>query len=389
MQSPPRIERFLDTTEFLGVVVLFGGLAHSEALKSTGLLLAVAALAARLALGYRPGWLRRPAIWAVGLIVITSALSVAFADAGLRRPQELLTVAAMVSLFPLGTDVCTSRRRVVVLGAALLIGTSAGIAVSLWSPGLREGRFGLPSLPNPIVAGEYLAGVLPVAAALAMSRGVGRPGRALAWLVAAFSVTALWLTQSRGPLPAAALGLAVLLSCHARRFWVAAAVLVPAVVVAVSLSVAIPSSRLIGTRLERAIRIRSGIWSQTIDRIAERPITGHGVGTYGSLKVGVSDGAGHRYTSHAHSVALHLLAERGVLGLAAFLLFCALSLRDVAAAVRAAHPRDLYPAAACLAGAVALLIAGLSHLTVWAEPGFLFYGMLGIGTCALGSGRKL
>jgi O-antigen ligase len=382
------VDRFLDATEFAGVVLLLAALSHSEAFKSAGIILAAASLVVRLAAGYRPRWLGRPAVWAAALVVGTGALSIALAEPGFRRPGELISLATMVVFFPLCIDVCTSRRRLSALVGALFVGTAAGIAVSWLTPALREGRFALPSLPNPIVSGEYLAGVLPLVAAFTMSSDRRTAARILVGLLLGAVVISLWLTVSRGPLAAAAVGLALVLFLRTRRGWVALLVLLPAAVLALALSVATPSSRLVGDRLEHAIRIRSDIWQQTGERIRERPLIGHGPGTFAELRVEVTDGAGERYTSHAHSVGLHLLAERGILGLAAFVLFCVLALRDVIGAMRREGRGIVFPAAACLAGAVVLLTAGLSHLTVWAEPGILFYAMLGIGTCGLRPGAK-
>lgn len=383
MEIGDRMDRILERAELLGVVVLFAGLAHSEALKSAGLILAVVALVARLATGYRPSWLGRPTVWAAGCVIATGGLSIAAAGPGLRHPHELISIASMVVLYALGIDVATTRRRVVALAGALLFGTAAGIAVTIWTPALRSGRFALPSLPNPIVAGEYLAAVLPVGLAIALTAGLRRSIRTAAAIVSAASAAALWLTLSRGPLPAAAMGLAVLLWLRLRRAWVALAVLLPALVLAVVVSVSAPSSRLVGERLENAVRIRTAIWSQTLERVRERPLTGHGLGTYDALRVEVDDGGGWRYTSHAHSVGLHLLAERGIIGLAAFAAFCVLAFRDILRALDRRGPASAFPSAASFAAAAALLTAGLSHLTVWAEPGMLFYAMLGIGTYGL------
>ena len=376
----PPIEVWLGRIEFAGVALLLSALAHSEALKSAGLILALLALAVRLALGSRPAWLRKPTVWAAAGVVLTAVVAVVAAEPGWRHPMKLSALGGMIAVYILVLDVVTSRRRLEVLVGALLLGTAAGVAVSSWTPSLRNGRFALPSLPNPVVAGEYLAGVLPLAFWTVMLRRARPLTRTLSLAVALAGTAALWLTVSRGPLLACALGLALLVSIQARRAWVAALVLVPVAALAIGLSVTEPTSRLVGDRLEDAVRIRTDIWSQTLELVAERPVTGHGPGTFGRLDVRVTDGSGPHRTMHAHNVMLHLLVERGILGFAAFALFVGLAVRDMVRGLRTAPRGRPSPVPAVAASVAALLVAGLSSLTLRAEPGMLFYAMLGLGS---------
>ncbi len=74
--------------------------------------------------------------------------------------------------------------------------------------------------------------------------------------------------------------------------------------------------------LNLGVAMRLAIWRDTIRLFQARPITGHGLGTYDAVAYTVPGGAAEEVYRgagwHAHNVYLHLMAETGIFGLAAW-----------------------------------------------------------------------
>lgn len=113
--------------------------------------------------------------------------------------------------------------------------------------------------------------------------------------------------------------------------------------------------------LNPGVEMRLAVWKDTMRLFRARPITGHGLGTYDVVAYtltenapdheGLYRGAGW----HAHNVYLHLLAETGMLGLAAWCYLWLMILLRLFGAWRGAGARDR----AMLAGALWALAAFL------------------------------
>jgi len=94
------------------------------------------------------------------------------------------------------------------------------------------------------------------------------------------------------------------------------------------------------------VGMRLAIWTETMHLIRARPITGHGLGTYDVVAYALAENAADHedlYRGagwHAHNVYLHLLAETGILGLAAWLYLWSVILLQLFSSWRRATPRD-------------------------------------------------
>jgi O-antigen ligase len=125
--------------------------------------------------------------------------------------------------------------------------------------------------------------------------------------------------------------------------------------------------------LNRGVGIRLAIWSDTIRLFRERPTTGHGLGTYDVVaytfaenaadNVDVFRGAGW----HAHNVYLHLLAETGILGLAAWCYLWLTILLQLFGAWRGAGPHDRAMFAGPLWAICAFLALSLTEVMIGAR----------------------
>jgi len=98
--------------------------------------------------------------------------------------------------------------------------------------------------------------------------------------------------------------------------------------------------------LNPGVGMRLAIWSDALRLFRLRPITGHGLGTYDVVSYTETENApDHEYLYrgsgwHAHNVYLHVLAEAGILGLAAWCYLWFTILAQIFAAWRRATPPD-------------------------------------------------
>ncbi len=111
--------------------------------------------------------------------------------------------------------------------------------------------------------------------------------------------------------------------------------------------------------------MRRAIWAGALDAAAHRPLLGSGIGTfreafdrYKGTTMKRLEAEGGRTADQAHNHYLGLLAERGVLGLAAFCLLVALSLGAAGAALAPGTPAM---GRVLIAGLAASVVALLAH----------------------------
>ena len=380
----------VDGAEVLGITVLLLGLSWSEAAKSIGLALAVLALSVRLALGGRIRLPESRTLALLGCLLIAAALSVAVAQEDLSRPRELLTLAMTVVAFPLVFDVCARRpSRRVLLTYTIIAGAAVGALLGYGEHMAGEyKRLVLPSIENAIPAGEYLAAVLGLGVAMVAAEGGATvAGPALGFSVGLFSLVMV-MTKSRGPLLGA--GASVLLamavgSARRRLAIVVGAALLSAVAL---FGVLNPESRVVreGIVGSRSAVNRVKTWNEALDRFAERPLVGHGAGSFPLLGIEFVDEIGREREQNAHNLLVHQLTETGILGAGALVAFVVSALLDVVRALRRSR-RGVERAitVGCLAGAAALLVCGVFSVSLDAEPGILFFALLALGASAAGA----
>ena len=270
-------------------------------------------------------------------------------------------------------------------------------------PGRALGPFGQPNR-----LGGYLIAIVPVA--IALSFAVHDRVLRVALLVAVSCLTlCLVATYSRGAwigfgagllalavivastpglMPRPALATAAILALALPAVWLAPGIasrLHPAPATSPAWNLPIDPER------EGSGAMRRAIWSGAAHAASERPVLGWGIGTFReaydrskSTDLKRLEAEGARTADQAHSVYLVTLAERGVLGLAALIVFAGLGLAAGLAALRSAAP-DLRPlAAGLIASVAALLIHGAleDNLTL-APHGTLLAANLGLLAAAL------
>lgn len=388
-----RVAGVMDGVQSFGLVLLLVGLGASEAAKSLGLSIAVLGFLVKLALGHRPKWLLAPSVVALAAFFLAAALSVAAAAPGFRRPAELWTLAITVAAFPLVLDACSRASRRTLFAAAILAG---GALAALWGYGAHMAgfykRMVLPSIENAVPAGEYLAASFTLALAVLLVERRGTAAGPVAGFATGVTALGLGMTLSRGPLLGALCGALVVVVTVVRRWWVAVVLVVAVAVVASAFAMANPGARavkdgVLGTRTAEA---RLDTWTKTVDLVAARPLTGHGLGNYAMLGVFYRDDVrGAEHQKNAHNLLLNAAAETGVIGCGTLLLLLVLGIRDALRSVRAARwPLDRALAAGALGGAVAILVSGFFSVSLDAEPGILFFALLGLAASgAAGASR--
>ena len=323
------------------------------------------------------------------VFVLISAVSAAFSIHRGKSLEAMLNLLAITGLFL--TAASLVRGTGLLRGVALLevLAALPVAALGLMQhfrpellpagnsyPGRALGPFGQPNR-----MGGYLIAAIPVALALA----IVAQDRALkvGILVATFGLMfCVVATYSRGAWLGLAAGLLVLAVAFVR--WpdlLPRPAFLAASVACVSLPILflLPSvvSRLEARRSatpawnlpfdperEGSGAMRRAIWSGALRATAQRPVIGSGIGAFREAfdrSKGTTmkrlEAVGGRTADQAHNHYLGLLAERGVLGLAAFALLTALSLGAAAAALASGTPTMGRVLVAGLAGSVVALLA--------------------------------
>ena len=275
-------------------------------------------------------------------------------------------------------------------------------------PGRALGPFGQPNR-----LGGYIVASIPVALALALA-SQDRALRA-SLLVAVFGlVFCLIVTYSRGAWLGLAAGLVVLAAAFAR--WPellprptllavsAAAIAIPVLLLLPSILSRVearppagPAWNLpIDPEREGSGAMRRAIWTGAWNAALRRPVLGSGIGTFReafdrakSPLMKRLEAEGGRTADQAHNHYLGLLAERGVLGLAAFAFLTALMFGAAATAMASGTPAMGRVLVAGLAGSVGALLAhGLVDDNLSLIPhGTLLFANLGL-LAAAPAGRR-
>ncbi len=354
------------------------------------------------------------------LLVAACGLSAAISINRGKSLEAMLNLLAIAGLFL--TAVVALRGKKFLRGVALLeilaavpvaaVGIAQHFRPDLLPagnsyPGRALGPFGQPNR-----LGGYLIALIPLA--LALSFAVQDRALRLGLLLAVFAFTlCLVATYSRGAWIGLAVGLLTLAALLGRwpqlaprPIWIGAALavlLVPAILLLPSILSRIapqpsttPAWNLpIDPEREGSGAMRRAVWSGSLAAFAARPILGWGIGAFReaydrskSDALKRLEAVGGRTADQAHSFYLETLAERGVLGLAAFLAFTALCGVAGLAALREGTPDFRLLTVGLLASIAALLgHAALEDNLSLVPHGTLLFANLGL-LVAVGPGLK-
>ena len=260
---------------------------------------------------------------ALALIAFSAATLLWGTDDGHRSARfawDSFNTAAFLLGLALALPNPALRRRL----ANLLCGLGAAnagfaIALSLFLKGNGPRLHGWGATLHPILGADVMAVAYLTALWGALA---GHPWRGLRFVAAALMAAFILLTESRGPLLAAAA--ATLLLCLAGP-WRGRAL--QGLAACAAIWWALPKSlqhHAAGVIVQRGSSHRFEIWHYAIGVIRERPILGHGLAA--NLHLNLPDPQGHRIvTEHitfAHDLYFSLLFYSGLVGL---LLFVALA----------------------------------------------------------------
>ena len=364
--------------------MLLLGLPWSEAMKSLGLAIAAVGLLANLAVGGRMALAPKWTHLCLGLYFCAAGLSLVLAPDHVSSPRELLTLGMTIAAFPLVADVCGRRpSRRVLLAFVIIAGAGIGAVLGYFEHmGGSYHRLALPSIENAIPAGEYLAATMAFAIGVLFAEASAMVAGPLLGFCAGACALTLLMTKSRGPFLGATAGAMLVGAISMRRRWIVLVASLALVAGAISFWAMNPGSRIVkdGVVHSRSAMNRIRTWEVSIDRFAERPIVGHGVGSFALLGIHFVDEIGVEWEQNAHNVILHSLVETGLIGTGALVCFLVLGLRDVVRALRRTgwrHHRAI--TAGSLAGAVVLLVSGVFSVSIDAEPGILLFALLALG----------
>src|SRR5207302_2335578 len=125
---------------------------------------------------------------------------------------------------------------------------------------------------------------------------------------------------------------------------------------------------------------RWGVWSAAVGMAIDHPIFGVGVANFVNYYPDYGDSQG---LDHAHNIFLNMLAERGLLGLAAFGLVLVAMFRSLLSALRSAHSSvDLTLVAALIAVFAGFLAHSMLDVSYYDYKILLLFWLL-VGVAAV------
>jgi O-antigen ligase len=377
-----RAARLFEAAQSFGLVVLLFGLPFSEAAKSAGLGLAVLGFAGKTALGRRPDFGGRALPLALASFYAAAVLSVVFARPELRAAGELFTLAMALLPFFLVADACSRPTRRLFFMLVVIAGAAVAATLAYFDHMFGEySRLVLDSIENAIPAAEYLAAAAVAAVAMLMAELAAPVAGPILGLAAGVTGLALLMTKSRGPVIGAVAGGMLAAGTMLRRKRVAVAILALAVVAAIAFAVVNPEARVTrwGEAGRTGVENRLAIWSETLDRACDSPVTGNGIGSYSRLGIVYSDEILTLRQDNAHNTMLQIACDTGVLGSGTFLVFLVLAVVGLVRSVRTSVGMPRAVSVASLGGVVVLLVAGFFSVVIDAEPGILFFSLAAMG----------
>lgn len=327
----------------------------------------------------------------IGFVQMSLWVLAVFTIVGLywEKPKELSGVARAFAV------------ALIVLAGYVLLQAAGLDWLNLRNPGGDKPPYPIGSLGNSNFAGGYLGLGLPLLIYLSVKGGRGG-GRDFWMAAAGLCVLALWLTQSRGGMIAAACALGAMglvyrdMVPRAARGFVGAVVL--AGVISAVLIVWHPGSdELPGPLADMAVfqtktlEARTAYWQTAIEMFKERPLIGQGPDLFYTLYPryrSAEDGAkvALLIPDEPHNIFLQHLAYSGLLGAGAYALVIVLALGFGYKAARERDGPHRLEAAAFLGVLAGYLGQGMVSIDV---PPLAFTGWLAIAAIAVVADPRL
>lgn len=264
---------------------------------------------------------------------------------------------------------------VVVAAAALFL--ALRVLVFRAQEGLGVGAYHVTN--NAWLGKLQIAWVLNFAAPFVLARFID--SRAMAavafyggtWLVSAACIHFLY--SRTGSLALALTTLAMCaLNVRAWRRWLTLVIIASAVglvVVARTGGMSIYVTSVVAMGRDSGILMRESVWRETVPMIADHPLTGIGLGTYDDIAYSQYRTAGgaefFRNGWHAHNLFLHVLAETGIVGLAAWCYVWFAFVRFLLRRWRAGDAGDRLNATAALCLVLAFFVLSLTEVLIAAR----------------------
>jgi O-antigen ligase len=287
-----------------------------------------------------------------------------------------------VAPFYLVADVCRRPGRTTLVAWAVVFGCVAAAVEGLIDyAGGGASRLSLGSIENAVPAAEYLGAGLALSLGLLIGSSRSRWAAACAAGACLLTVVALLFTGSRGPTAGAAAGAVLVTAVGLRRRVYSVLVLVGILAAAFWFAAANPGSRMSGGAFagSHGASFRRHTWEETSALIAQRPLLGHGLGTFAELGVFYEDRVWGGRVQNAHNVWLHTASETGLLGAGALAFFLVLGPGAIARNIRRGSGFPRAVSVGSLGAVAALLVAGIFSVTTDAEPGALLFALMAMG----------
>ena len=319
----------------------------------------------------------------LGVLVFVAAAvasSIGALDPG-EAIKKLVVLATAAAVFYATLELCRGRRERLVVVGGVLTGLLLAAAQGVFQNYLGQpGEYGIVadgsvvgrvqgSFGHPNQYGGFLAVLVPLAVATLVTREFGAPRRWLAAAALGLALPALTFTYARGAIVALVVGSLLWLAILRPRLAVLVAVVVA--VAGTTLAPAALKDRFSTNAGTSDITLRSDIWSAAVDIYSRSPLLGVGLNNfgeaYGTLPTTLDNSSQRRLLHqsqilvppHAQNLYLNILAEEGIVGFAAFVVF---AFSAVAACFRRRNLPDPAARAIALAVGAGLLTLGVHSL---------------------------
>jgi O-antigen ligase len=312
------------------------------------------------------------------LFLVIAAAALFFAVLDLGRTHAQLTVVAVGAVTGL---LLASLQGI----EQHLIGQHgvAGFVVNGRYVARSQGSFG-----HPNDYGGYLAFLMPLAAAMLLTRAFSARVRWLGAVALAAAVPALAFSYARGAIAALVIGSVLWLAVLRPRYALGAAIL--AVLAAVFFAPPALRERFNTQAASSDVPVRTDIWGAAIDVYTAHPLLGVGLDNfstaYAQLPSTLANASQRRLLNqsgllvppHAQNLYLNVLAEEGIVGIAALAVVLLGALVLFFRASGAADARARAIGLGCGAGLLTLCLHSILDVTLFSELAFPFFALIAL-----------